>query len=235
MDDIKLNEVESRIKVIFKDKNLLQKALTHRSYLNENKDYNLPHNERLEFLGDAVLELLVTEFLFNKYPEEAEGILTSVRSAAVKTETLAEQSRNLGYGEYLLMSHGEEITGGRDRDYILANTFEAMLGAMYLDQGIDICRDFLEREHFPMVKDIMEGKSYVDNKSKLQELAQEQYKLTPYYELMGEDGPDHDKEFTMGVKIGDKLYGTGKGKNKQTAEQEAADAAYNKIMKSLNK
>lgn len=235
MDQVNFEGVEKRIGIEFKNKELLQKALTHRSYLNENKDYNLPHNERLEFLGDAVLELLVTEYLFEKYPEEQEGILTSVRSAAVRTETLAEQSRRLGYGEYLLMSHGEEMTGGRDRDYILANTFEAMLGAIYLDQGMEVCREFLEREHYSIIVNIIEGKAYIDNKSKLQELAQEQYKFTPYYELVGEQGPDHDKEFTMAVKIGEKEYGRGKGKNKQTAEQEAADVAFQKIMKSLNK
>ncbi len=235
MDSMNFEAVEKRIKIEFKDKELLQKALTHRSYLNENKDYKLPHNERLEFLGDAVLELLVTEYLFEKYPEEPEGILTSVRSAAVRTETLADQSRKLGYGEHLLMSHGEEMTGGRDRDYILANTFEAMLGAIYLDQGMEVCRDFLEREHYSIIVGIIEGKAYIDNKSKLQELAQEQYKFTPYYELVGEQGPDHDKEFTMAVKIGDKEYGRGKGKNKQAAEQEAAEAAFDKIMKSLNK
>lgn len=229
MIEIDFDKVEERLGIKFADRELIQKALTHRSFLNENKDYHLPHNERLEFLGDAVLELLVTEELFRRYPNEPEGTLTSVRSATVRTETLAERSRNLGYGEYLLMSKGEEATGGRDRDYILANTFEAMLGAIYLDKGFEVCKDFLSRELFPIIETIVAERLYIDNKSKLQELAQEVYKITPYYELVGEEGPDHDKTFVMAVMIDNKEFGRGSGKNKQTAEQEAAGVAFKKI------
>lgn len=222
-------EIEKRLGVTFDDKLLLKAALTHRSYLNENKDYKLGHNERMEFLGDAVLELLVTEKLYANYPNETEGKLTSVRAATVRTETLAEMSRKLGYGKHLLMSHGEEATGGRDREYILANTFEAVLGAIYLDKGIEVCRDFLKRELYQLIPEIIKEKLYIDNKSKFQEIAQEEYKETPYYELIEESGPDHDKIFEMAVFIGDKEFGRGNGKNKQTAEQEAAGDALKKF------
>jgi ribonuclease-3 len=234
MNEVNYEEVEKRIGIVFENKELLQIALTHRSFLNENKDYHLSHNERLEFLGDAVLEVLVTEELYRKYPGKPEGILTSVRSATVRTETLADRSRNLDYGKHLLMSHGEESTGGRDRDYILANTFEAMLGAIYLDKGMETCKVFLQKELFPIIPSIINENLYIDNKSKLQELAQDVLKSTPFYELKSEEGPDHDKVFTMAVKIGEKEYGTGKGKNKQAAEQEAAGQAYKKISNQLN-
>lgn len=220
-----LNKVQETIGVEFKDASLLERALTHRSFLNENRQEDLKHNERLEFLGDAVLELLVTEWLFAHYPEKPEGILTSVRAAAVRTETLAELSRELGYGEHLLMSKGEEATGGRDRDYILANTFEAVLGAIYLDRRIEACIALLEKVLFPKIPKIIESELYIDSKSKLQEIAQEKYKITPIYQLVGEKGPDHDKIFTMAVMIGEKEYARGEGKNKQTAEQEAAGEA----------
>lgn len=223
------SELEKRLGVTFDDKSLIKTALTHRSYINENKDYLLGHNERIEFLGDAVLELLVTEKLYAAYPDEPEGKLTSVRAAAVRTETLAEMSRKLGYGQYLLMSHGEEATGGRDREYILANTFEAVLGAIYLDKGIEVCREFLKKELFPIIPDIIKEELYIDNKSKFQEVAQEAEKETPHYELVEESGPDHDKTFEMAVYIGDAEFGRGKGKNKQAAEQEAAGDALDRF------
>lgn len=223
--------VEKKLKVNFKNKELLQRALTHRSYINENKNYTLGHNERLEFLGDAVLELLITEKLFHTYPNQPEGILTSIRAALVRTETLAEKSRKLNYGAHLLMSKGEEITGGRDREYILANTFEAVLGAMYLDQGLAVCKSFLETVLFPMISNIIKEEKYIDNKSKLQEVAQEKLKFTPYYEVIEETGPDHDKTFTMVTMIGKKQYGKGKGKNKQIAEQMAAKRTLEILLK----
>lgn len=221
----KLEKLEDRLQIKFNTLDLLKTALTHRSYLNENPGYTLGHNERLEFLGDAVLELLVTEKLYENYPEESEGMLTSVRSAAVRTETLAERSKDLGYGEFLLMSKGEESTGGRERDYILANTFEAVLGAIYLDGGIVVCKEFLKRELFPLIPQIIETKSYIDSKSRLQELAQEEVRQTPYYKLVQQKGPDHDKIFTMAVYVGEKEASRADGKSKQEAEQEAASIA----------
>lgn len=200
-------------------------ALTHRSYVNENRSENVNHNERLEFLGDAVLELLTTEFLFGKYPDRPEGDLTSFRAALVRTESLAETAAGLGYGELLLMSRGEEATGGRERPYILANTFEAVLGAIYQDLGLQACQSFLERELLPKIDEIVKHRLDIDPKSKLQELAQEVMRFTPAYTLVAADGPDHDKVFTMSVMIDGTEFGKGSGKSKQEAEQNAAQLA----------
>ncbi len=220
-----LNEFMAEIGVDFEDHSLLQEALTHRSYLNESSDKNLYHNERLEFLGDAVLELVTTEFLYERYPERPEGELTSFRAALVRTESLALEAKQLNYGKYILMSRGEEATGGRDRQYILANTFESVLGAMYLDKGLDTCRIFLQRILLPKTQEIVEKRLDIDPKSKLQEIAQEQLKHTPSYELITEEGPDHDKVFTMAVVVDNFQFGQGKGKSKQEAEQNAANFA----------
>jgi ribonuclease-3 len=200
-------------------------ALTHRSYVNENRQTNSLHNERLEFLGDAVLELLTTQFLFAKYPERPEGDLTSFRAALVRTESLAETAAKLGYGELILMSKGEEATGGRERPYILANTFEAVLGAIYQDIGLQACDKFLQRELLSKIDSIVEHRSDVDPKSRLQELAQEIIKATPAYNLLSATGPDHDKVFEMSVMINGTVFGNGSGKSKQEAEQNAAQAA----------
>lgn len=226
-DTTKLEKAQQNLKLEFNNLELLKKAFIHRSYLNETKEENLSHNERLEFLGDAVLELLVTEHLFHKYPQRPEGDLTSFRSATVKTESLAETAMQIGLGEYIYMSKGEEATGGRTRPYILANTFEALLGAIYLDKGYESAQKFLEEFLFPKIQVIVEKRLDIDGKSKLQELSQEITSFTPIYELIDESGPDHDKTFTMSVQIGNNSFGQGTGKSKQEAEQNAAANALN--------
>lgn len=221
---MKTNELEAKIG--FKiDSNLLTEALTHRSYINEVKDDSLRHNERLEFIGDAVLELVVTEFLFNKYPDSPEGVLTSYRSALVKTESLASEARRLGLGEHILMSRGEEQTGGRDRTYILANTFEAVIGSLYLSNGYQACVEFIEKNVCYKIDDIVRDRGDIDSKSRLQEISQELTKITPVYELVDATGPDHDKTFEILVRIGEFEFGRGKGKSKQEAQQSAASVA----------
>lgn len=222
-----LDKFCEQIRVNIENKELLREALTHRSYVNENKGLKTKHNERLEFLGDAVLELISTEFLFEKYPERPEGDLTSFRAALVRTESLAEVAMQLNYGDYMYMSKGEEATGGRQRQYILANAFEAVIGAIYMDQGFEACKQFLNRFLLPKIDQIVENRLDVDAKSKLQELAQEKIKFTPVYELLSEEGPDHDKTFEMQVFLNGVEFGTGKGKSKQEAEQNAAKFALN--------
>jgi ribonuclease-3 len=221
------NRAEELAKVLKIEVNLdlLKKALTHRSYLNEIKDRSLEHNERLEFLGDAVLELAITEYLFKNYTDLNEGVLTSFRAALVKTESLAEEAKRLGIGEYIYMSRGEEQSGGRSRQYILANTMEAIFGAVYLSIGYDRTRQFIEDNLCYKLEEIIEGRKDIDPKSRLQELAQETVKVTPIYELIQATGPDHNKTFDMAVKIGDFLFGEGTGKSKQEAEQSAAKVA----------
>jgi ribonuclease III len=220
-----IGELEKQINIHFNNNNLLTEAITHRSFLNENRDKQSQHNERLEFLGDAVLELLVTKYLYSVYPERPEGDLTSFRSATVRTESLAETALVIDLGSYLQMSKGEEATGGRKRPYILANAFEALIGCIYLDQGLEIVEQFLEKFLFPKIKTIVANRLDIDNKSRLQEVSQEIVNITPVYELLSEIGPDHEKIFEMGVKIGKYTFGVGKGKNKQEAEQNAASVA----------
>lgn len=218
-------DFEKVIEVTFENKDLLYTALTHRSYLNEKNDQSINHNERIEFLGDAVLELIISDYLFNAYPERAEGDLTSFRAATVKTESLAETALQYQYGNYIFMSKGEEQTGGRERPYILANTFEAVLGAVYLDKGFKHAQDFVNRTLVGKIESIVENRLDIDAKSKLQEIAQEELKETPAYELVKAEGPDHDRIFTMKVIIGSKDFGEGSGASKQEAEQAAADFA----------
>jgi ribonuclease-3 len=201
---------------------LLITALTHRSALNEEVSQAQESNERLEFLGDAVLELAATRFLYDQFPDQPEGDLTAYRSALVKTTTLAEMAEELGLGEQIFMSKGEEATGGRQNPSLLADTMEALIGAMYLDQGFDVVTAFLTKHLFPKLTKIQEQKLYKDPKSELQELVQAKGFEAPMYEVVQETGPDHDKVFTVQVKIGDKLYGTGTGKSKQLAQQAAA-------------
>lgn len=220
-----LTQLEKNLGVVFKDKELLRVALTHRSFLNEQHDPKLHNNERLEFLGDAVLELITTEYLFKTYPERSEGDLTSFRSAVVKTSSLSETSLSLQVGDFIRMSKGEEVTGGRTRPYILANTFESLLGAIYLDQGYSAAKSFVTRKLLPKIPDIIENRLDIDPKSKLQEIAQEILNFTPIYELVSANGPDHSKNFVMSVKIRNKVFGEGEGKSKQEAEQNAAQAA----------
>lgn len=218
-------EVEKMLGVVFKNKALLQTAFTHRSYLNEHSNYSNPSNERMEFLGDAVLQFLTSNYLYDKFPQSPEGQLTNFRAATVNTESLAAEARRLGYGGFLLLSRGEEDSGGRERNYILANTFEAVLGSLYLEKGVTHCRKFLEKNLFYKIAEIVQNEAYRDYKSSFQELAQEKKGATPIYEVLEQWGPDHDKNFKMGVFIGKVKYGEGMGKSKQKAEQAAAKNA----------
>jgi ribonuclease-3 len=218
---MKIENLSKKLGIQFNDVSLLKRALTHRSYLNENRDVD-KNNERLEFLGDAVLELIVSDYLYNKYPNRPEGDLTSFRSAIVRTESLADASRDLDYGKYLRMAKGEEESGGRDKDYILANTFEAILGAIYIDQGYIKCKNLVKNVLIPKIDNIVKNRLDIDGKTKIQELVQEKFKQTPIYEVVQEHGPDHDKEFVVVVKVGKKIIGKGKGSSKQRAEEAAA-------------
>ena len=221
MEDLK--GLEKILGVTFKDKSLLSTAITHRSYLNENEGTTVGTNERLEFLGDAVLELIVSEYLFSKYPDREEGELTSFRAATVRTTTLAETSRELGTGEYLKMSKGEEDSGGKDKDFLLANLFEAILGAMYMDQGYGVCKEYVSKALLPRIDRIEKERLDIDPKTKLQEMTQEKFKETPIYDVIKEEGPDHEKLFTVQAKISSKDLGVGEGGSKQRAEEEAAE------------
>lgn len=216
---------EKKINFTFKDKGLLEQAFTHRSYLNENRTVKREHNERLEFLGDAVLELVVTEFLYAKYPEKPEGELTSVRAALVNTQSISEGGQALGMNEYLLLSRGESRDTGRARMIILANAFEALIGAIYLDAGYDAAREFIAMQLFFKTEDVVAKRLWQDAKSRFQEIAQEKNGLTPTYQLLDQSGPDHSKQFVVGAFIGDEKIATGEGRSKQEAEQDAAQKA----------
>ncbi|MCA9361138.1 ribonuclease III [Candidatus Kaiserbacteria bacterium] len=206
----------------FNDRNHLLTAITHRSYLNEHREATQDHNERLEFLGDAVLELVVTDYLFRTYPDKPEGDLTAIRAALVNTVSLSESALQLGVNEYLLMSKGESKDTGRARQYILANVFEAFIGAMYLDQGYDPARDFIAKHLFSKTEEIIKKRLWQDPKSRFQEMAQEHVNITPTYETISQTGPDHDRVFTVGVFLKKEKVAEGKGRAKQEAEQEAA-------------
>ncbi len=219
-----LAQFEASIGMTFTDKNLLKQAFTHRSFINENRGSGLEHNERLEFLGDAVLELVITNFLYEKYPERDEGELTSFRSALVNATTCAEIASELNVGEFLLLSKGESKDTGRARTYILANALEAIIGAIYLDQGYAGAQKFIETNFTPLMDRIMSDGSHIDAKSLFQEKAQEFDGHTPAYKTIRETGPDHDKQFTVGVYVGSEKVAEGSGKSKQDAEQMAAKA-----------
>ena len=221
------SNLETNIEINFKNADLYNDAFTHKSYINENRNIKKIDNERLEFLGDAVLELIVTEFLYLNYPDP-EGVLTNWRSALVKKETLAAVAKELELGQYLFLSKGENATGGREKDYILANTFEALLGAIYLDQGYDISKKFVAEKLLIRLENIISAGLHIDAKSHFQEVAQEKTGITPNYRLLKDEGPDHNKVFTMGAYLDDTLYGEGEGPNKQTAEQAAARDALEK-------
>lgn len=216
------SELEKKIGTNFTNKDLLKQAFVHRSYLNENRGFYLPHNERLEFLGDAVLELVTTEYLYKKYTEYPEGVLTSLRSALVNTDSLSKLSTDLGMENYLMLSKGESKDTGKARFYILANTYEALVGAIYLDKGYDEAKKFIEESLLVKVENIVSTKSWRDSKSYLQERAQEILKVTPQYVILREIGPDHDKTFTVGLYLGTELVNEGVGRSKQEAEQNAA-------------
>src|SRR3989344_52480 len=219
------SKFEEKIGVDFKDKNLLRQAFTHRSYLNENPSLALEQNERLEFLGDAVLELAITEYLYKEYPKKTEGEMTALRAALVNAVALSEVANNLNIGDFLLLSKGEAKSLGKARQYILANAFEALIGAIYLNGGYEETFDFLEKNLFGKIEEVIEKKLWIDAKSLFQEKAQELESVTPSYKVLAESGPDHEKVFTMGVFLGDKLMAEGKGASKQEAEQDAARKA----------
>jgi ribonuclease-3 len=228
MNGIDFEKAEKKIGFKFNNKDLLVNAFTHRSFLNENRGTNMIHNERLEFLGDAVLELAVTTFLYEKYPKRPEGDLTSFRAALVNTNTLSQMSEKLGFNEFLLLSKGEAKDTGRARQYILADTFEAVVGAIYIDLGYQAANKFIAKNVFPLIDEIVNDGSWIDAKSLFQEKAQEKFGTTPVYETVGEEGPDHDKKFRVIVKINKKTEGKGIGNSKQEAEQDAAREALKK-------
>ncbi len=217
--------LEKKIGHTFTDANLLHTALTHRSYINESSKHTGSHNERLEFLGDAVLELISTEFLFAKYPKKTEGDLTSYRAGLVNTSTLATVSMELGVNDFLLLSKGEAKDLGRARQYILANAFEAIVGALFLDGGYDVAKNFVSQYLLPLTDDIVKDHLWRDAKSRFQELAQEKVGVTPSYETTKEEGPDHDRVFTVAVFLKAEKIADGEGKSKQEAEQIAAHNA----------
>ncbi|MFA6305511.1 MAG: ribonuclease III [Candidatus Gracilibacteria bacterium] len=223
-------DLEKKIGINFKDKNLLESAFIHRSYINEHKNEGLMNNERLEFLGDAVLELAATKHLFETCPENQEGELTSLRAALVRGKNLALVAEKLNLGKYLFLSHGEEKSGGRKKKYILANTTESLIGAIYLEHGYEPAEKFIKKFILAGLDDIVEKGLHIDEKSLLQELCQEKEDFTPYYELIEESGPDHDKKFIMGVYIRENQIAKGTGSSKQKAENDAAKNAL-KVLK----
>jgi ribonuclease-3 len=224
-----LEALEQHIGIHFHNEALLQEALTHRSYLNERPNWKLPHNERLEYLGDAVLELAVSEELFRRFPQYPEGQLTVVRAALVNYQMLARIATDLSLGEFLLLSRGERRDTGKAREVILANTIEALIGAVYLDQGFEQARQFIQRFVLTHVDDIVRTKSYKDPKSELQEFTQEELKVTPTYRVLEESGPAHERTFRVGVYLGDRLAGEGIGSSKQEGELRAAEHALRAI------
>lgn len=225
MDGIDFGAFEQHIGVEFKNKDLLMQAFLHRSYLNEHRELSMGHNERLEFLGDAVLELVTTEFLFAKFPDKPEGELTAYRAALVNTQSISAAAEKLGMNEYLLLSKGEAKDTGRARQYILANTFEAFIGALYLDSGYGAAKQFISQFLLPMIDVIVRKRLWQDAKSYFQEKAQEAWGHTPTYDVVSESGPDHDKTFEVRVQVGAEIKATGTGHSKQEAEQSAARAA----------
>lgn len=231
MNKRELTAFANKIGIEFNDLDKFKTALTHRSYLNEIDDSDQRHNERLEFLGDAVLELIVSEYLFETYSDRPEGELTSFRAATVKTESLAAASREMGVGDHLMMSKGEESTGGRDKDYLLANAFEAILGSIYVDQGYQKCKEFVVRWLLHKIDNIVENRLDIDAKTKFQELAQSLFRSTPIYKVLNEEGPDHEKIFTMAVVVDGQVFGEGVGTSKQKAEEQAAAHAIQQLHK----
>lgn len=221
-------KLEQKLKVKFKNKDLLKQALVHRSYLNEHPNFELEHNERLEFLGDAVLELIVTENLYLNY-KNPEGDLTNWRASLVNSKMLASMAVKFELDNYLFLSKGEsKDKNSKARQYILANAFEALIGAIYLDQGWDVSKTFLEKNILSQLNEILANKSYLDPKSKFQEAAQEKYGVTPVYKVTSETGPDHNRNFVIGVYVKKELIAKGTGTSKQEAQMSAAEAALKK-------
>ena len=217
--------LEKKLSLRFKNKNLLTQAFCHRSYLNENPTLVLENNERLEFLGDAVLELVITEYLYRKYPKKSEGEMTNWRAALVNSKILARIAQEIGFNDFLLLSKGEEKELGKARNYILANTFEAFVGSAYLDQGYQICQKFITKHLIKELPHIIKEGLFRDSKSRFQEEAQERLGITPNYKVLDERGPDHDKHFIVGVFLNNTLIAKGEGSSKQEAELAAAKNA----------
>ncbi|MBX4186737.1 MAG: ribonuclease III [Candidatus Doudnabacteria bacterium] len=217
-----LSSLESKIKIQFKDRNLLQSSLTHRSYLNENRRWPMPHNERLEFLGDAVLELITTEYLYRNFPNP-EGELTNLRSALVNYKMLSEIASSLELDKYILLSKGEAKDTGRARQVILANAIEALIGAIYIDAGFEVSRSFVNEFVITRLEEILSAGKILDPKSKFQELTQEKLGITPHYKVLAEWGPDHNKNFEVGVFVNERQVAKGVGSSKQEAEIAAAE------------
>jgi ribonuclease-3 len=222
-----IKKLADKIRVEFRDLTLLRTACTHRSYLNENKSGGMEHNERLEFLGDAVLELVVTSYLFRKYPKKQEGELTAYRSAIVNTVSLMKVADYMGLNEFILLSKGEARDTGRARSVILANAVEAVIGAIYMDQGYNAAANFISDQVLQVIDidEIVQKRAWIDAKSRFQEMAQEKDGITPSYKTLKETGPDHDKKFTLGVFLKDVQIASGTGQSKQEAEQKAAEKA----------
>lgn len=220
--------IEKYLGISIHDVRLFDLAFTHRSAVNESKKITT-HNERLEFLGDAVLELIVTDYLYKTFPDFKEGTLTNLRASLVKTETLAEVAKDQKFGDLLKISRGEEMFGGREKTSLLANTVEAVIGAMYRDSGLDVAKHWVMQNIIPRLDFILETGDFVDSKSQFQHIAQAEFKQTPHYKELSSIGPDHDKEFEVGVFIGDKQYGVGRGASKQIAQQAAAKDALEKL------
>lgn len=219
-----ISKLEDKLGIKFNNPKLLQQAFVHRSFLNENPDFGLEHNERLEFLGDAVLELVATKHLYNNYPNP-EGELTNWRAALVNAKKLAEIAEAMGLNDYLMLSRGEAKDMGRARQYILANTMEALIGAIFLDRGIEVAGEFIEKHILSHLPEILDAGAYRDAKSVFQEESQERVGVTPSYEVIKEWGPDHAKHFNVGVYLDEELVAEGEGVSKQDAQQKAAEAA----------
>ena len=219
------SKLENSLGVSFNNKDLLTQAFTHRSYLNENPSFPLEHNERLEFLGDAVLELAVTRYLYETYPQKPEGELTNWRAALVNAKILSKIAQGAGFNDFLLLSKGEEKETGRARQYILANVIEAFIGALYMDSGYDACEKFIQKYVICELPQILENNLFKDAKSNFQEEAQEKTGITPSYRVLREWGPDHEKHFSVGVFLKDKMIAQGEGPSKQEAELDAAHNA----------
>ncbi|MBD3245296.1 MAG: ribonuclease III [Candidatus Moranbacteria bacterium] len=222
---INIDELAKKLNIKFKNKELLKIAVTHRSYLNEHRNEDIEHNERMEFLGDAVLELVVTEYLFSHFLEKPEGELTNLRAALVKGDTLSKVGQELGLEKFLLLSRGEAKAKGRSRNYIIANTVEAVIGAIYLDQGYEKTQEFIIKNIIKELPVIIKEELFRDAKSFFQEKAQELNGITPTYKLISQSGPDHNKNFQIGVYLENDLIAKGRGKSKQEAQQEAAKKA----------
>jgi ribonuclease-3 len=218
------DKLQKTLGMKFKNVDLLRQAMVHRSYINENPKFELDHNERLEFLGDAVLELVVTEHLYKNYPNP-EGELTNWRSALVNSKMLSSKAQDLGLNDYLYLSRGEAKDVGKAREIILANAFEALVGAIYLDQDYEAAGDFIAKQVISELPKILEYELYLDPKSKLQELTQDKFNITPIYQVLKEWGPDHARKFRIGVFLDDKIVGEGEGTSKQQAQIAAAEDA----------